>query len=86
MAIHGNGASMRVLEQARVADASLVIATTDLDEVNMLACILAKQAGARTTIARVRDPVYDTDLALTSMVRIPAWTLLSTLSTRLRLT
>jgi trk system potassium uptake protein TrkA len=66
MAIHGNGASMRVLEQARVADASLVIATTDLDEVNMLACILAKQAGARTTIARVRDPVYDTDLALTS--------------------
>ncbi|MFA7635583.1 MAG: Trk system potassium transporter TrkA [Bacillota bacterium] len=64
MAIHGNGASMRVLERAGVSGASLVIAATDLDEVNMLACILAKQAGARTTIARVRDPDHDTDLAL----------------------
>ena len=66
MAIHGNGASLRVLERAGVSDASLVIAVTDLDEVNMLACILAKQAGAHTTIARVRDPDYDTDLALAS--------------------
>ena len=64
MAIHGNGASLRVLERAGVSGASLVIAVTDLDEVNMLACILAKQAGAHTTIARVRDPDYDTDLAL----------------------
>jgi len=66
MAIHGNGASLRVLEQAGVSGASLVIAVTDLDEVNMLACMLAKQAGAHTTIARVRDPDYDTDLALAS--------------------
>jgi len=66
MAIHGNGASLRVLERAGVSGASLVIAVTDLDEVNMLACMLAKQAGAHTTIARVRDPDYDTDLALAS--------------------
>jgi trk system potassium uptake protein TrkA len=66
MAIHGNGASLRVLERAGVSGASLVIAVTDLDEVNMLSCILAKQAGAHTTIARVRDPDYDTDLALAS--------------------
>jgi len=64
MVIHGNGASLRVLERAGVSGASLVIAVTDLDEVNMLACMLAKQAGAHTTIARVRDPDYDTDLAL----------------------
>ncbi len=64
MVIHGNGASLRVLERAGVSGASLVIAVTDLDEVNMLACMLAKQAGALTTIARVRDPDYDTDLAL----------------------
>ena len=66
MVIHGNGASLRVLERAGVSGASLVIAVTDLDEVNMLACMLAKQAGAHTTIARVRDPDYDTDLALAS--------------------
>ncbi|MBP7784409.1 MAG: Trk system potassium transporter TrkA [Firmicutes bacterium] len=66
MAIHGNGASLSVLERAGVSGASLVIAVTDLDEVNMLSCILAKQAGAHTTIARVRDPDYDTDLALAS--------------------
>ncbi|HBK61401.1 MAG TPA: Trk system potassium transporter TrkA, partial [Firmicutes bacterium] len=57
-------ASVRVLEQAGVSGASLVIAVTETDEVNMLACMLAKQAGAHTTIARVRDPEYDTDLAL----------------------
>ena len=64
LAIRGNGASVRVLEQAGVSGASLVIAVTETDEVNMLACMLAKQAGAHTTIARVRDPEYDTDLAL----------------------
>lgn len=64
LAIHGNGASARVLKQAGVSGASLVIAVTETDEVNMLACMLAKQAGAHTTIARVRDPEYDTDLAL----------------------
>ncbi len=66
MTIRGNGASLRVLRQAGVSGASLVIAVTDMDEVNMLACMLAKQAGAHTTIARVRDPDYDTDLALAS--------------------
>ena len=64
MTIHGNGASLRVLRQAGASDAQLFIAVTEHDEVNMLACILAKQLGARTTIARVRDPDYDTERAL----------------------
>ena len=69
--IHGNGASLRVLHEAGAGDASLFIAATEHDEVNMLACILAKQMGARTTVARVREPDYDTDRSLTKSGAYP---------------
>lgn len=71
MVIHGNGASLRVLHEAGAGDASLFIAATEHDEVNMLACILAKQMGARTTVARVREPDYDTDRSLTKSGAYP---------------
>ena len=57
-AIHGNGANFEVQQLADVARANLVIAATDLDEVNMLCCIVAKKLGASHTIARVRNPDY----------------------------
>jgi trk system potassium uptake protein TrkA len=71
MAIHGNGASLRVLHEAKADEASLFIATTEHDEVNMLACILAKQMGARKTVARVREPDYDIDRTLTKSGSYP---------------
>lgn len=46
------------LEQANVSSADIAVACTDSDEINMLACLLAKKAGAERTIARVRDPEY----------------------------
>ncbi|WP_227765472.1 Trk system potassium transporter TrkA [Zhaonella formicivorans] len=58
MTIVGHGASPRVLEAAGVKNSDLVIAVTDIDEVNMIACMTAKHFGARKTIARVRDPEY----------------------------
>ena len=58
MTIVGNGASPRILEIAGVKTSDLLIAVTDLDEVNMIACMLAKKIGAKITIARVRDPEY----------------------------
>ncbi|MCR4424679.1 MAG: Trk system potassium transporter TrkA [Firmicutes bacterium] len=61
MAVDGNGCSPRVLDQAGVAEAKLVIAVTRSDEVNMLTCLLAKRAGAQTTVARVRNPGYELD-------------------------
>jgi trk system potassium uptake protein TrkA len=61
MALRGHGASASVLRQANAYAADLVIAVTDNDEVNMLACLQAKYAGAQKTIARVSDPVYYTD-------------------------
>lgn len=57
-AIHGNGANYEVQKIADVGRANLVIAATDLDEVNMLSCIVAKKLGAQHTIARVRNPDY----------------------------
>lgn len=58
LTILGNGASKKVLQQARVAKADILIAATDSDEVNMVACMAAKHVGVPLTIARVRNPDY----------------------------
>ncbi len=58
MGIHGNGATVPVLQEAGVDDTDLVIAATAEDEINLLACLIARRVGARNTIARVRNPEY----------------------------
>jgi trk system potassium uptake protein TrkA len=58
LTVTGNGASKRVLQQARVAEANILIAATDSDEVNMIACMAAKHVGVPLTIARVRNRDY----------------------------
>ncbi len=58
MTLDGNGASPPVLEQAGVDEADILIAVTDIDEVNMIACFTAKQYGVSMCCARVRDPEY----------------------------
>lgn len=58
LTILGNGASKRVLQQARVSEANILVAATDSDEVNMIACMAAKHVGVPLTIARVRNPDY----------------------------
>ena len=54
----GNGASYLALRDAGAADADLLIAVTESDEVNMLCCLTAHKLGARHTVARVRNPEY----------------------------
>jgi trk system potassium uptake protein TrkA len=58
LTITGNGGSNSVLREAGVSKADLFIAVTDIDEVNLIACIMAKQSGARSLIARVRSEDY----------------------------
>ncbi len=58
MTVVGSGASKRVLEEAGAKQADLVVAATDMDEVNMIACFSAKQMGAKRTIARLRRDEY----------------------------
>ena len=54
----GNGASLAIQKEAHVKDADLVIALTDSDELNILACVTAEKTGAKSTVARVRNPDY----------------------------
>ena len=59
MGVCGNCASMEVLRSAGVADADLVIAATNADEVNLLCCLTAHGLNPNIhTIARIRDPEY----------------------------
>ncbi len=62
MAIHGSGTSAETLMQARILDADLVVAVTDVDEVNIIASMLAERFGKSsddtTTIARVRSSEF----------------------------
>ena len=58
MGVAGNGASMEIQSEAGVSSAELVIALTRSDELNILACLVAKKLGAKNTIARVRNPDY----------------------------
>lgn len=57
--LEGNGGAMSVLEEAGVDEADLVVAVTDIDELNMMTCFIAKSYGVKSTIARVRKPGYD---------------------------
>lgn len=54
----GQGSSPRVLDEAQIEKCHLVIAVTDSDEVNILACLYAHAAGVPRKVARVSSPEY----------------------------
>lgn len=56
--ILGNGASIPTLKEAGVSKADLFIAVTEKDELNMVACLMAKSFGVPSTMARVGNPEY----------------------------
>ncbi|MCI8415861.1 MAG: Trk system potassium transporter TrkA [Ruminiclostridium sp.] len=62
MCIKGPGGSPSVLREAGAEEADLLLATTNMDEVNMLCALTAKRMGTRYTVARIRDVVYTEDL------------------------
>lgn len=58
-AICGSASDPRVLQQAGAEDASMLIAVTHFDEVNMIACEVAHAVfKIPTKIARIRNPAY----------------------------
>ena len=63
MGIVGSGASFSVQNEAGIEKADLMIAVTASDELNMLSCLIAKKAGDCSTIARVRNPLYNKEIA-----------------------
>ena len=62
LAVVGSGTSAGTLQEAGIAEADLLVAVTDVDEVNLVAAMLAERVGKSprdtTTIARVRSDEF----------------------------
>lgn len=54
----GSATDYRVLLEANIGEAELLIALTGNDEINLTTCLLSKKLGAKSTIARARNPEY----------------------------
>lgn len=62
LGIEGNGASYNIQMEAGIAEADLLIAVTDSDELNLLCCTVAKRFDNCAAIARVRTPDYSNEV------------------------
>lgn len=59
LTVEGTGTSGSLLREVGIESADLVIAVTDVDEVNIITCMLAGRLGSNaTTIARVRSDEF----------------------------
>lgn len=58
----GSGTSYDVLQLANASKADCLIAATSMDELNLLSCVVAKNLGTKSTIARVRNVEYSKQL------------------------
>ncbi|MCH8513062.1 MAG: Trk system potassium transporter TrkA [Kiritimatiellae bacterium] len=58
LTIHGDATDPRILDQAGISKSDMVVAVTDQESVNILACALAHISGVPKKIARVSNPAY----------------------------
>ena len=56
--VRGDATSIKVLEDSNVIDTDLVIAVTSSETTNITVCVLAKQLGAKRTIARISNTEF----------------------------
>ncbi len=61
LTINGNGASLKVLREAGIEKADLLVAVTNVDEVNLIACWSAMHHGVGVKVARISNPDYFAD-------------------------
>ena len=59
--ICGSGASKEILMRAGADTADIVIAVTSVDEINLMACMIAKKCGTRYAIAKINQPELSKD-------------------------
>lgn len=59
--VEGSGTSPAVLEQAGIRKAGLLIAVTNIDEVNLVSCMSARGTPNMTKVARVSNPDFYRD-------------------------
>src|SRR5690625_2302934 len=53
--LHGDATSIALLDEAEIDETDLVIAVTSGEAINITICMLAKQLGAKRTIARISN-------------------------------
>lgn len=64
LGVVGDGLNYQVLLKAGIEHTDLLIATMQSDEQNLLCCVMAKRSDRYCrTIARVRNPVYNTEIS-----------------------
>ncbi|GEQ87053.1 Trk system potassium transport protein TrkA [Patiriisocius marinistellae] len=56
--VRGDATSIRVLEESNIQSIDLVIAVTSSETTNITVCVLAKQLGAKKTIARISNTEF----------------------------
>ena len=70
LGVTGNGASAEVLEQAGIKDTEIFIAVTNVDEVNILACLLAREYEVKTRVARTKSIEFTNSKAVLSKEKL----------------
>ncbi|MBR3070165.1 MAG: Trk system potassium transporter TrkA [Lachnospiraceae bacterium] len=63
LGMEGDGSSYSTLKDAGIESADLLIAVTDSDEKNLLCCLIGQKAGNVKTVARIRDPIYNSEIS-----------------------
>jgi trk system potassium uptake protein TrkA len=58
LTIEGEGSSPAVLDESEIEKADLIVAVTNRDEVNILACMYARKADVKHTVARIVEESY----------------------------
>jgi trk system potassium uptake protein TrkA len=67
----GNASNINVLEKAEIKDADLFLACSELDEVNIVACLTAKRVSGVKTVCFVSKEEYKSSLGLTKDTDYP---------------
>lgn len=65
LTVKSNGFASHIFKEIGLSEQDIVIAVTGSDEGNMLICMAAKRLGAGKTVARIRNPEYTKDIAIT---------------------
>ena len=68
--LHGDGLSAELMAEANIDRADAILAVTDDDKVNILACVRAKASGCPMAVALINDPTL---VPLMAPLDIDAW-------------
>lgn len=56
--LHGSALDQKLLMEADIADADLLVALTNNDQINILASVMAKRLGCKANLTLINDPSY----------------------------